>query len=144
MRNPSARTFICIYFPQRTERGVETKNVCVAFNGTTERAIYRAVENLSSSEIKKRIAIFSYDHLVKVAEREDRRITEVIKMRLADSILRRGGRIRRTVNVKREDVARWRQALTREAARGRRVFQEIWTFLDDLDGGEKRASGVAA
>ncbi|OGH59051.1 MAG: hypothetical protein A3G34_01845 [Candidatus Lindowbacteria bacterium RIFCSPLOWO2_12_FULL_62_27] len=144
MRNPTTRTFLCIYFPERTDRGVETKNVCVAFNGTTERALYRAVERLGSTEIKKRIAIFSYDHLVKVAEREDRGITEVIKMRLGDSVLRRGGRVRRTVTVKRDDVARWRRALMREAGIGRRVFQEILAFLDDLDGGEKRASGVAA
>lgn len=132
------RSFLCIYFPRKVGRGIETKNVCVAFNAAEEKALYRAVQKLSSSEIKKRIAIFSYDHLVKVAEREDRRITEVIKMRLADSILRRGGRIRRTVNVKREDVARWRQALMRETQGSRRgVVQELLAFLDELSGDEE-------
>lgn len=141
---PQERSFLCIYFPLKLGRAVATKNVCIAFNATTDRALYRAVGRMSSTEIKKRIAIFSYDHLVKVARKENRGITEVIKMRLGDSVLRRGGRVRRTVNVKREDVARWRQALMREAGSGRRVFQEILAFLDDLDGGEKRASGMAA
>lgn len=145
MGNLTARSFLCIYFPQRTGRAIETKNVCVAFNGTTERTLYRAVERMSSTEIKKRIAIFSYDHLVKVALKENRGITEVIKMRLGDSVMGRGGRIRRTIDVKRDDLTRWRRALTRTTkGGGRRELQEILTFLSDLDGGEKQADGLAA
>lgn len=133
------RLFLCIYFPRVVGGTKTTKNVCVAFNATTEKELYHSIERMTSTEIKRRIAIFSYGHLVSVAKKENRGITEVIKMRLADS-LRRGGWIRRTVSVGREDLARWRGALATAAGRGgSRVIKEIQEFLEGLAGeGEPR------
>ena len=144
MRAAGGRYLVCIYFPLRVGRERRTKNVCVAFNAAEELALYREIKEMGSTEIKKRIAIFSYDHLVKVAKKENRGITEVIKMRLGDS-LRGGGQIRRMARVSRTDIARWRAALTAETEKpGHHVFKEIEAFLDKLIADEESNARLAA
>ncbi|MEW5694288.1 MAG: hypothetical protein AB1765_13465, partial [Candidatus Hydrogenedentota bacterium] len=108
------REFISIYFPHLDEKGSRmTKNVCIAFSNK-EKAIYQKIKNLSSTEIKNIIKLFSYNHLLAVAKKEERKPTELIKLRLKENLMKNDFKIKRCVEIDKKKFQKWIKALEKD------------------------------
>ncbi len=80
--------------------------MCLAFN-EKETPLFQKLKKLKSREIKKTIAIFSYNQLIKVSKKEDRHPTELIKMLLAEKLIHKGPFIKRSVRFNPAKVKKW-------------------------------------
>lgn len=134
------RDFVAIYFPYNTEEGKKTRNVAVSFNDSTEKDLYYRVKELSSTDLKRLISIHSYEHLEKLCEKEDRKKTELIKLRLKEKLLRRKGDLQtKSTLYKQKDVEKWLKYLEGAVAdKENRNYRAIVRFFSDfIDRSEK-------
>lgn len=121
------RNYLSIYFPYRDKKGIKTvKNVCVAF-GRNEEAVYRRMKAVPSGEIKNTAGIHSYSQLIKIAEKENRKPSELIKLRFAAAA---DNRITKTVSCMPHKVRRWLSSLKRQNKAG--ADRELIKFLEGL------------
>jgi len=121
------RNYLSVYFPVIDGAGKRrAKNVCIAFNDG-EKALFEKLRKLESKEIKKNISIFTYRKLAECAEKENRKPTELIKLRLAEKLINKGGSIRRTVEFNPAKVKKWIGILTEKKIGG-----EITGFLEAM------------
>ncbi|MDA3793154.1 MAG: hypothetical protein PF545_05825 [Elusimicrobia bacterium] len=110
------RKFISIYFPySRPGKEKKHETVTVAF-GKNDRGLYQSLKDISTTEIKKMISIFSYEQLTKTAERERRNPSELIKLRLREKVLYPGGARTATVKYSPEKVEGWIKELEKEGS----------------------------
>ena len=128
------RFFKAIYFPYTDETGTKhSKIVSVAFNPEKEKHLIEKVRKLSSTDIKRIIGVYSYSHLINIAEMEDRRVTEIIKIRLRQNGAKKGKHIQRTVRISVYKLEKWLKSLKKA---GEMHFdnsiQEITSFFEGL------------
>ena len=121
------RNYIAIYLPLIDADGTRhTKNVCIAFN-EKEKILFEKVKKLTSREIKKMIAIFSYTQLINHSKKEDRKATEFIKMRLTEKLIHKGRHIKRNIKFNPAKVKKWISIL-----KNKKIDSEISDFLESI------------
>jgi len=62
--------------------------LCIAFN-EKEKFLFEQLKKLNSKDIKKAISIFSYGQLIDRSKKENRKPTELIKLRLSEKLLKK-------------------------------------------------------
>lgn len=128
------RNYLSIYFPLIDGRGKRrAKNVCIAFNDD-EAALYRKLKELNSRNIKKAAGIFTYRRLTELSEKENRKPTELLKLRLGEKLMDGGRLIQRNVEAEPAQVRGWIEILKKKDVDG-----EIIDFLEGIisdEGGE--------
>ena len=78
---PKHRVFKSIYFKGARAHGKKKNDITLSFNMDDE--LYRKIENLSSSEIRRIIGVDSYGELLEVAKQEHRTSGNFIKHKLS-------------------------------------------------------------
>lgn len=121
------REYISIYFPYTDDKGKQKKkNLCIAFN-QKEVNLYKKMKKSGSSEIKKAIAIHSYTHLLKLAEKGKRKPTEFVKNMYQDKL----NNIKTiTVEIDPEKIKKWVSSLKKENKKG--MNKDIRKFMEGL------------
>jgi hypothetical protein len=131
MVNMSKRNFISIYFPEIDEEGNrKTKNVSVPFNTSSDNELYEKVKEYSTTELKKMIAIHSYNQLDKTAKNEKRKITDLIKLRLKDKLFGDSDEISKTITFKPKHIKNWIRKLDKIDKKNK--FKKLKHFLQQL------------
>lgn len=121
------RKYLSIYFPFIDENGARhTKNVCIAFN-EKEKILFEKLKKLNSQDIKKTIAIFSYKQLIDLSKKEDRKPTELIKIRLSEKLIRKGRHIKRNIEFNPAKIKKWIRIL-----KTKKTDCEITEFLESI------------
>lgn len=121
------RNYLSIYFPFIDEHETRhTKNVCIAFN-EKEKILFEKLKKLNSKDIKKAIAIFSYGQLIDRSKKEDRKPTELIKLRLSEKLIHKGRHIKRNIVFNPVKVKKWIRVLKKSKIDG-----EIAEFLTKI------------
>ena len=101
------RNYLSVYFPLIDGAGKRrTKNLCIAFNDE-EKPLFEKLQKLNSQDIKKAIAIFTYKRLMEVSEKENRKPTELIKIRLAEKLIHRGRSVKRNIEINPARIKKW-------------------------------------
>ena len=132
MKKDIKRKFKILYFPTKSQKGQTiSKTVSIAFNNSSERNLYNKVKKLTSTEIKNIISIFSYTHLFAIAEKEKRKITELIKIRLMERLFQSNAEKRVTVLVNVNKIKKWIASLNNVKLKGSEG-NEIREFLSQL------------
>jgi hypothetical protein len=80
------RKFISVYFDDRPLDGRKKRDITIAFNPT--EALYDICKDLGSSEIKAALRIYSYHELVKKAQEDHRTLSNFIKARLKEKLIK--------------------------------------------------------
>ena len=80
------RKFISIYFDDRPLEQRKKRDLTIAFNST--EALFDVCKDFGSSEIKAAIGIHSYKELVVKAQEEHRTLSNLIKTRLREKLIK--------------------------------------------------------
>jgi len=103
-----------------------TKNVCIAFN-EKEKTLFEKVKKITSGEIKKTIAVFSYNQLINRSKKADRNPTEFIKMRLTEKLIHKSQYIKRNIKFSPARIKKWVSIL-----KNKKIDSEISDFLESI------------
>ncbi|MBA3066427.1 hypothetical protein KKF70_06735 [bacterium] len=123
------RKYLSVYFPLIDGDGKRhTKNLCIAFNDE-EKPLFEKLEKLNSQEIKKAIGIFTYKRLMELSEKENRKPTELIKIRLAEKLIHRGRRVKRNIEINPAMIKKWVGVLNKS---DNKIYGDIAEFLESL------------
>ena len=99
------RKVTSISFPLKSKGGKKKhKIVSISFNDS-ETFLYKKVSSLSASQIRKIIAIYSYEHLKKVADKEKCKLSQLIKIRLKEKLYNK--KISKRISFDPEKVNKW-------------------------------------
>ncbi|MBA3066003.1 hypothetical protein FP828_05890 [bacterium] len=123
------RNYLSVYFPLIDGAGERrTKNLCIAFNDE-EKPLFEKLQKLNSQDIKKAIAIFTYKRLMEVSEKENRKPTELIKIRLAEKLIHRGQSVKRNIEINPAVIKKWVGVLKKS---DNKIYGEITDFLESI------------
>ncbi len=133
MKNNS-RNFKTIYFPLRDKNNkLIIKNVCIAFNKTDEKLLYERIKNITSSDMKKITGIHSYSQLTDIAQKENRKITEIIKLKLADNLLNISKVKKKYIEYQETKLKKWIKSFkTLNAESNKKELNELIVFLNNI------------
>ena len=121
------RNYQSIYFPFVDETGIRhTKNVCIAFNDE-EKPLFEKLKKLNSQDIKKSISIFSYKQLLDISKKENRKPTELIKLRLSEKLIHKRRRVKRNIEFNPGKVKKWIRIL-----KTKKIDSGITEFLKNI------------
>jgi glutamyl/glutaminyl-tRNA synthetase len=128
------RKFISIYLPYINENGEKTKkNFSIPFNINKEEVFYKVVKQISSTEIKKIISIFSYNQLIKLSEKENRKKVDILKIRLKENLIDKSKIINRNISIKPKKIKTWVKSLEKlNKTKNYKYIQEIITFFNEI------------
>lgn len=124
------RRFISIYFPYSDgDKRRDSRNVSIAFNHK-ELLLYKKIKMHNSKEIREMISISSYNQLLQTAREEDRKLSELIKVRLKEKLLnkKRGKQIS---ELDRDKVQTWIDLLKSDA-KNKKNYSELIKFLESV------------
>jgi len=131
------RNYLSVYFPLIDDKGKRhSKNVCIAFNDE-EKPLFEKLKKINSQDIKKAIGVFTYKRLMELSEKENRKPTELIKLRLGEKLIAGGRRIQRTVALDPVRVKKWVGILKKK-----KIDREIADFLEGMISDDLKRRGA--
>ena len=108
------RNYISIYFPYVNDTGEKkVKNLCIAFS-EKEDGLYEKMKSVKTGVIKKKISIHSYTQLLKTAQAENRKPSEIIKQRFIEKASNRRREKVRTLKIDSKQVLLWIRSLKKK------------------------------